>query len=621
MRHIIFELAADSRYPVAILIKGAAFNQHALQTNYVDPLMARGIAKNQVIAFTLNYNSDNKAPAKLIKGYLESLLPAVNSLGVKYLYCADGNYFKTLTKKTKAEPYVGYAVPCAIEGYEHLQVVLGLNYQALVYDPNQLPKLVMGLEVLAGTFLGTHQQLGANIIKHAEYPEKLSDIAAALAKLHQYPELACDIEGFSLEFDKCGIGSIAFAWNKHEGLGFLCDYRPFNDPNDVLETGLHGYQLANPEVRALLLKFFTEYKGSLTFHNACFDVRVLIYYLWMQERQLDRESLLKGLDIMYRDLHDTKIIAYLATNNTAGNELSLKKQAHEFAGNYAQDDEDIKDIRRIPPKELLKYNVVDCLATWFVREKRWPTLVADRQLDIYTHLFLPSLKVITQMELVGMPMTHTRIMEAKAQLEAQEKACLDLILNHPLIKLINLLLTEAEWKADYEGRKAKAKNPEKIQPKDRGTFPVSKFNPNSGPQLQRLLYEVMALPVIDLTDSKQPATGADTLKKLLNHCHSEDHKEIINALRDYSKVTKILTAFIPAFEKALDKGDGRVWLHGSFNLGGTVSGRLSSSKPNLQQIPANSTFGKLIKSCFAAPNGWLFVGADFNSLTSSDFTK
>lgn len=614
MRHIIFQPSPDNRYPIAVLIKGAAFNQHALKINYIDPLNARGIASDQVIAFTLEYNPDNKAPAKLIKGYLESLLPAVNSLGVQYLYVADGNYFKTLTKKTKAEPHVGYALPCAIEGYEHIQVVLGLNYQALVYDPNQLPKLVMGLDVLAGTINGTHQQLGADIIQFAEYPEELGDIAAWLQKLHQHPVLTVDIEGFSLEFNKCGIGSISFAWNKHEGIGFLCDYKPFTDPNDVLETGLHGYYQANPQVRHLLRKFFTEYKGTVIFHNACFDVRVLIFYLWMEENLLDRVGLLEGLDIMYRDLHDTKIITYLATNSTAGNELSLKKQAHEYTGNYAQDEEDIKDIRRIPPDELLEYNVVDCLATWFVKDKNWPIMVQDKQLDLYTHLFLPSLVVITQMELVGMPMKHSRIMEAKAQLEAQEQACLHLVMNHPLIKALSLVLTEEQWTADFESRKAKAKNPDKIKPKDRSTFPIAEFNPNSGPQLQHLLYNVMGLPVIDTTDSGLPATGGDTLKKLLNYCHTDAHKEIINALRDYSKVTKILTAFIPAFEKALDKGDGRVWLHGSFNLGGTVSGRLSSSKPNLQQIPANSTYGKLIKSCFGAPDGWLFVGADFNSL-------
>ena len=614
MKHIIFELSPDSRYPVAVLIKGAAFNQHALQTNYIDPLMARGVAKNQVIAFTLEYNSDNKAPAKLIKGYLESLLPAVNSLGVKYLYCADGNYFKVLTKKAKAEPYVGYALPCAIEGYEHIQVMLGLNYQALVYDPNQLPKLVMGLDVLAGTINGTHQKLGTNIIKFAEYPEELADIAAWLDRLHQYPALTVDIEGFSLEFDKCGIGSISFAWNKHEGMGFLCDYTPFTDPNDVLETGLHGYYKPNHPIRQLLRKFFTKYKGSITFHNACFDVRALIYYLWMEERLLDRVGLLEGLDIMYRDLHDTKIITYLATNNTAGNELKLKKQAHEFAGNYAQDEEDIKDIRRIPPKELLEYNLVDCLATWFVRDKHWSTMVADNQLDIYTHLFLPSLKVITQMELTGMPMERSRVQEAKAELERLEASYLKVIMGHPLIAPLEAKMTHEAWEKDFEDRRGKAKNPDKIFPKDRTFFPKSVFNPNSGPQLQRLLYQEMGLPVIDLTDTKQPATGGDTLKKLVNHASKPEDKAFLQDMVEYIGVTKILSAFIPAFERAVDKGDGRVWLHGSFNLGGTVSGRLSSSKPNMQQLPSGSAHGKLIKSCFVAPDGWVLAGADFNAL-------
>ena len=66
--------------------------------------------------------------------------------------------------------------------------------------------------------------------------------------------------------------------------------------------------------------------------------------------------------------------------------------------------------------------------------------------------------------------------------------------------------------------------------------------------------------------------------------------------------------------RGLDKSDGMKYLHGSFNLGGTVSGRLSSSDPNMQNVPANSVFAKLIKECFQAPEGWVFGGADFNSL-------
>ena len=129
-----------------------------------------------------------------------------------------------------------------------------------------------------------------------------------------------------------------------------------------------------------------------------------------------------------------------------------------------------------------------------------------------------------------------------------------------------------------------------------------------------MLYEYLGLPVIDLTESKQPATGKDTLEKLINHTQDANVQELLKALIGFAGVEKILTAFIPSFREAVLKPDGKNYLHGSFNIGGTVSGRLSSSDPNMQQIPSGSDFGKLIKKCFSAPKGWIFCGADFNSL-------
>lgn len=91
--------------------------------------------------------------------------------------------------------------------------------------------------------------------------------------------------------------------------------------------------------------------------------------------------------------------------------------------------------------------------------------------------------------------------------------------------------------------------------------------------------------------------------------------EILRALIGISKASKILSTFIKAFEKnSILKEDGNYYLHGNFNLGGTVSMRLSSSGPNLQNLPNGSTYGKLIKKCFKAPPGSVMVGADFNSL-------
>jgi DNA polymerase-1 len=106
----------------------------------------------------------------------------------------------------------------------------------------------------------------------------------------------------------------------------------------------------------------------------------------------DTERMLDGLAVMTRDFHDTKIIAYLATNSTAGNVLGLKSLAQPFAGNWAV--EDIKDIRKIPPKDLLRYNLVDGLSTHYVKDTYGPIMVQDNQLALYEGLMLSSLRTI-----------------------------------------------------------------------------------------------------------------------------------------------------------------------------------------------------------------------------------
>ena len=92
---------------------------------------------------------------------------------------------------------------------------------------------------------------------------------------------------------------------------------------------------------------------------------------------------------------------------------------------------------------------------------------------------------------------------------------------------------------------------------------------------------------------------------------------ILKALLGLQEVNIILNTFIKAFQNnSVKKADGVDYLHGNFNLGGTVSGRLSSSSPNLQNIPSNpkKPYAKLIKKCFISPPGWLFAGVDFDSL-------
>jgi DNA polymerase-1 len=611
MRHHLFADPAET-YPVVLLSRSTAFNKGELATAYVAPLAQRGVAADQVMAVTLAYETKSKASVKFIKAQLATLLPELASLGAKLLYVADAAYFKVLAGQTKAEPHYGYVLPCKIPGYETLDIVLGLNYQALIYNPALQDKLDLSLDTVATRRLGTYAPLGGGILHSAQYPATVAAIAAALDSLHQHPRLACDIEGFSLRFQDAGIGTIAFAWDQHNGIAFACDYRAAYQGLSHQDPAWPGANIPNPEVRRLLRDFFTAYRGELVFHHAPYDVKALIYTLWM-DNLLDTRGLLTGLEILTRRLHDTKIMAYLATNSTAGNVLGLKSLAHAFAGNWAKDD--IKDIRKIPLPELLQYNLVDGVSTQYVFNKTAPVLVADNQDALYRDLFLPSLKTIIQMEMTGMPLSQSKVAKARQTLEAIVAKHLAVLEHSPVIKTLELLLGEQAWEADYASRKAKAKNPGKILPKERAAFAHLAFNPNSGPQLQKLLHDMMGLPVVDYTETRQPATGADTLEKLIHHTQNPDYKAVLSALIGYGEASKILTTFIPAFEQAIAKGTGDiVWLHGSFNLGGTVSGRLSSSDPNLQNIPANSTYAALIKECFVAPLRWIFCGADFSSL-------
>lgn len=599
MKHVLFA-PEQNTYDIAILIKDSHFIGSSLSEYYVEPLEKLGIPRNKIIAFNLPYDK-KKVSSNQIHAYFNSLIPALDKLGIKYIYCADAEYFKTLTKQRKADNHLGYVLDCAAPKFKHMKVVLGLNYGGLLYNPNQAPKLDLSLTTLADSYNGCYQQLGANIIHKAHYPVFFPQIQAFLNSLHKYPSLICDIEAFSLNPFEAGIASIAFAWNKHEGGSFLVDW--VKNQASLNATVMEGFQRHNKAIKSLLKHFFINYKGNIKYHNATYDIKVLILELFMSHPQ-DYEGMLYGLEVMTRDIDDTKVIAYLALNTTAELSLGLKDLGHEYAGDYAESD--IKDIRLIPQESLLKYNLTDSLTTWFVFDKYYPVMLQDSQQHIYETIMKPSIKILIQMELVGMPIDPQRVWEVEQELEELKAKYLKQLADSASVQTCEKVIKLKELTAINAKLKTKQHGLEKVAD--------YVFNPNSGNHLIELLYTVMNLPVIDTTATKLPSTSGDTLEKLLNHTSNQDYTTTLNALIGLSKVEKILTSFIPSFKQAMLKGDGLGWLHANFNLNGTVSGRLSCSKPNLQQIPSGSDFGKLIKSCFKAPKGWVFAGADFASL-------
>lgn len=617
MHHLYFTNDEQPSYPITFLVP--VIKRDELLKHYIYPF---GIPEKDVLVLDLHFSQDKKkTPMAEMRQYItEEVVPILKEAGTKILAVTDAEYFKALTKEAKTEVHLGYAVDCE---YGDFKVIYVPSYKALFYDPIKVQaKIDQGMNAVAAAHRGDYKAPGAGIIHFAEYPRTPEDIEAWLIRLLEMDcPLTVDIEGFDLKHYKCGIGSISFAWNQNEGIAFPVDYveEEWQEKKGKLTHKYYGVQGFNAPVRAMLKQFFKLLLKKAIYHNIAFDAYVLIYQLFMDDI-LDQEGLLEGMNVMLKDWDCTKLIAYLATNSCAGNKLGLKDQAHEFAGNYAEDE--IADIRKIPLPRLLEYNLVDSLSTWFVHNRRYPQMVADTQLNIYESLFKPSTLDIVQMQLTGMPVNMKRVKEVKVLLQADLDKAVAQIRSNRLVEEYQYERRE-RWVTERNNvlvskREDMASSLEEMKKKKS----VVRFNPNSPDQLVELLFERIGLPIISRTKTKQPSADGDTLEKLVFHTKDPVVKDLLEGLKAFKDVDKILGTFIAALEEAQLGKDGWYYLFGNFNLGGTVSGRLSSSKPNLQNLPAGAEgektakgrYGKWIKSCFQAPPGWLFLGLDFSSL-------
>lgn len=513
--------------------------------------------------------------------------PKVEKHSCEYILVCDADYFKTLSGKTKAEPCIGYVYDCV---KQNKYIAYIPTYKTAFKDPIRTKeKINLSINAVLSHSSGSYEEIGSSIIKYAEYPKTNEEIKETLKKLMNYDTLTCDIETWSLKHYDSGITSICFCWDKHSGVAFKVDFDR-DSPNE--------------RVRMYLRNFFIEYKGKLIFHNITFDCYILTYQLFMNSLH-DFNFMLFGMDCLLKNFDDTKLIAYLATNSCAGNQLGLKALAHEYAGDWAE--EEITNIDAIDTDELLKYNLTDGLSTWFIYEKYYPLMVKDNQKDIYERIFKPACKDIIQMQLTGLPIDMNVVLRAEQYLLNEKFHAEAIIKASNLVK--DFMKSEAEEWVFRKNQKLKKKQVTVDDFKD-------EFNPASNLQLKRLLFNYLELPIVGKTTTGEAATSKNELEKILNQTEREDIKELLKALIDWKDVSKILTAFIPAFKKAKYDSEMQFWfLYGKYNLGGTVSGRLSSNDPNLQNIPATgSKYAHLIKECFRAPKGWLFIGLDYNAL-------
>jgi len=133
-----------------------------------------------------------------------------------------------------------------------------------------------------------------------------------------------------------------------------------------------------------------------------------------------------------------------------------------------------------------------------------------------------------------------------------------------------------------------------------------KFAIRSRDQLETILFDELELPVVKRTAKGGRSTDAAVLDELA------DKHPLPQVILDYRELDKLKGTYLEGLPRAVNPATGRI--HTRFEQAVTATGRLSSTEPNLQNIPVRSNVGRLVRSAFVAPDGFVIVSADYSQI-------
>lgn len=297
--------------------------------------------------------------------------------------------------------------------------------------------------------------------------------------------------------------------------------------------------------------------NALVFHNSSFDIPVLVSW---------------GINFDKADINDTLIIANLLDENIRHGLKALSKRYLHYTMT------ELKEIvgtgkKRISvadaDKRILKYAADDARQTLELFNYLYPKLQQDKKLlKLYNEIEKPLLRVVASMHVDGITVDAGRIKEI-------EQLCTD--------------KTE--------------KTKEKLD------CVMGNVNYNSTKQLRQFFINKERMPIVKTTDK-----GAASMDKEVLKIYAETNSAA-KLLLEYRKYAKILSTFIPALSpKDIDLKICKGKIHASFNQAGTTSGRFSSSKPSMQNIPKGKKDEFGIRDCIVADEGQILIGADYSQV-------
>ena len=309
--------------------------------------------------------------------------------------------------------------------------------------------------------------------------------------------------------------------------------------------------LTRQEVLAALCSLLEDSTLSLVGQNTKYDAMVLAQYqLWP-----------------HNFAGDTMIASYLLDPNKRHNlnDLAWEHLQYRMLTYQSVTDGAKKNFAEVSVADATRYSGEDADMTLRLAHKLFPRVQEEGMGTLFSNIELPLALVLAKMELVGI------------RIDAQFLASLS---------------------TEFGGRRRQLE-------KEIYEMAGEEFNLASPKQLQVILFDKLGLP-----RGKKTATGSSTDSSVLEAL--AEQYPLPAKILEYRGFTKLQSTYVDALPKLVHAKTGRV--HTSFNQTVTVTGRLSSSNPNLQNIPIRSEEGRRIREAFVPESGHLLLSADYSQI-------
>lgn len=319
-----------------------------------------------------------------------------------------------------------------------------------------------------------------------------------------------------------------------------------------------GSKNLNSDQISRLFKVLFDGTKNIGGHNVKFDIKFL--------KRMGIETPIPSFDTM--------IEAYLLNPNEKRfnlDELSLKLLGHKMIS-YEEVVKDslplfAGDFSYVPIESAAKYSCEDADMSLRIHNILYSLIYSNEMTELYEKIELPMISVLADLELNGVYFD---------------------------VDYLNNLSKEMDKKLSLLSQKI---------------FEITGevFNINSPKQLGYILFEKLKLPSVKSTTTGAYSTDVEVLEYLAGEY------EIAKLLLEYRKIQKLKSTYVDAIPSMVNKATGRV--HASFNQTGTATGRLSSSDPNLQNLPGRTDEGKEIRMAVRPQkDGWYILGADYSQI-------